>query len=73
MPNFCAVYDCTNRSNREDDRSFHRIPKVGENEGEEGVKLSTERRQAWFNAINRKDMDIEKNHNRVCSDHFVSG
>ena len=75
MVKFCAVYDCSNRSDREKTKSYYRIPQVVTKQGKEALKLSTERRGKWINAINRKDLD-EKScepHHRVCSDHFHTG
>ena len=73
--NFCAVYGCSNRSNREKEKSFHRLPAIITREGSEIEELSRERRLAWIAALRRKDLTIEGNlsHVRVCSDHFQSG
>ena len=56
MVNFCAVYNCANRSGREKDKSFYRIPKVTLKQGPEGENLSRTRREKWLNAISRTDI-----------------
>ena len=73
MVNFCAVYGCSNRSNREKDKSFFRIPKVPVNCDDLTRNLSTERRHLWITRINRKNAELSGSHHRVCSDHFISG
>ena len=47
MVNYCKVIGCTNRSDREIDRKFFRLPAVIANQGEECRKLSEERRRRW--------------------------
>eukprot|EP00795_Rhopilema_esculentum_P001849 gene1849-16342_t len=69
----CAVYGCSNRSNREKDKSFFRIPKVPVNCDDLTRNLSTERRHLWITRINRKDTELSGSHHQVCSDHFISG
>ena len=69
----CAVIDCTNRSTRETEKSFFRIPKVVSHQGEKVQELSEERRKKWINNFNTKDFDPELDHYRVCSDHFMEG
>ena len=54
MVKFCAVYDCSNRSNREKTKSYYRIPQIVTKQGKEALKLSTERRRKWMNAIFNK-------------------
>ena len=73
MVNFCAVFGCSNRSNRETNKSFYRLPKEVKNQGEDGRILSKLRRDKWLSAINRKDLNPESTHIRICSDHFLSG
>ena len=74
MVKFCAVYGCSNRSNRERDRRFFSIPAVIKHSDEQTRVLSRERRAKWLAAIKRKDLTEEKIRNAsVCSDHFSSG
>nr|XP_047146385.1 uncharacterized protein LOC124819165 [Hydra vulgaris] len=73
MVNFCAVFGCSNRSNREKGKSFFRLPKVVCNQGDDGKILSKERREKWINAINRVGNYPDVFHTRICSDHFISG
>ena len=70
--NFCAVSGCSNRSNREKDKSCFSIPKNLLHGDEEMRALSVKRRREWFSMINRKDTDLTASHHRVRSDLFVS-
>ena len=40
MPGFCAVFNCSNRADREKDKSIHRFPSIVKNNGKKGLKLS---------------------------------
>ena len=74
MMNFCAVVGCGNRSNREKEKSFYRLPAVITAQGKETEQLSDKRRQSWLAAIRRKDIKVSSYaYIRVCSDHFVCG
>ena len=74
MPSFCAVFNCSNRADREKDKSYYRFPSIIRNNGEEGLKLSKLRREKWIAQICRKDLTERKLENtRVCSDHFLTG
>ena len=77
MPNNCAVYGCGHNSKHDKDRfSFYHFPAIIKHQGQEKMRLSNERRQAWINNISRdrKDLTSEKiEHTHVCSDHFISG
>ncbi|XP_065639959.1 uncharacterized protein LOC136072629 [Hydra vulgaris] len=73
MVNFCAVFGCSNRSNREKGKPFFRLPKVACNQGDDGKILSKERRQKWINATNRVGNYPDILHTRICSDHFITG
>ncbi|CAH3156513.1 unnamed protein product, partial [Pocillopora meandrina] len=42
MVNFCAVYECSNRSNREKDRSYFRLPAIITRSNDEKQALSKE-------------------------------
>ena len=51
MVNFCAVYGCSNRSNREKDRSYFRLPAIITRPNDEKQALSKERRATWLAKI----------------------
>ena len=73
MVNFCAVYGCSNRSNREKDRSFFRLPAIITRPNDEKQAFSKERRATWLARIQRDDLSSNPNDFvRVCSDHFLS-
>ena len=40
MPGFCAIFNCSNRADREKDKSIHRLTSVVKSNGKEGLKLS---------------------------------
>ncbi|XP_013406439.1 uncharacterized protein LOC106170924 [Lingula anatina] len=72
MPSFCAVFGCSNRRNRENDRSYYRLPKVITHQGDQTKELSQARRDKWLSNIGRSDIkESSYEHIRVCSDHFV--
>jgi len=74
MVNFCAVFGCSNRSNRNKDKRFFRIPTVKSNVGDNLKLLQKQRQSEWVKRIKREDLTSAKYANaRVCSDHFVSG
>ena len=61
MPNvICCVPGCSNRSDRETDRSYHCLP----------LKDKPILR-AWIHKIGRSNLSLKSN-TRVCSDHFVN-
>ena len=73
---FCCVYGCTNSEGNDvkhQAASFHRIPKVISHHDEETRKMSQLRREKWFNAIKRKDINVDATYYRVCSLHFSTG
>ena len=45
MPSFCAVFNCSNRDDREEDKSDYRFYQNVKNNGKEGLKLSKARRE----------------------------
>ena len=74
MVHFCAVFACSNRSNREKNRRFFRLPAVKSNVNVNKKQLQLERQKEWLRRIRREDLTPEKFANaRVCSDHFISG
>ena len=56
MPSFCAVFNCSNRADREKDKSNYRFPSIVKNNGKEGLKLSKVRREKWLAKSFRKDL-----------------
>lgn len=74
MVNFCAVINCSNRADRNKDKSFYRLPSVITNEGEEMKKITEDCRRKWLENIKRSDIKpTNYQHTRVCSDHFIKG
>ena len=45
MLSFCAVFNCSNRADKEKDKSDHRFLSIVENKGKEGLKLSKVRKE----------------------------
>ena len=54
MPSFCAVFNCSNRADREKDKSNYRFPSNVKNNSKEGLKLWKVRREKWLAHIFRK-------------------
>ena len=74
MVNFCAVFNCSNRSDRESDRSYYRLPAIVKRNNKKKQELSRERRALWLSRIRREDLSSDPPEwVRVCSDHFISG
>lgn len=73
MPQFCAVFGCSNRSNREKGKGYYRVPKVIVHRGEKWKKLSEQRRKKWIANLRLKTKGAETAYARVCGDHFVKG
>ncbi|KAI0237042.1 hypothetical protein LSAT2_012488 [Lamellibrachia satsuma] len=73
MVNYCNVYGCSNKGDREVDRSFFRIPAVIRNQGEVCETLSSRRRRQWLANLNQDFTGKNLGNVRVCSDHFLSG
>ena len=48
MPSFCAVFNYSNRADREKNKSNYHFPSVVKNNGKEGQKLSKVRREKWL-------------------------
>ncbi len=70
----CAVVGCGNRSKRDKNKSFFRLPTVLTHQGTETESLSRKRQKSWLAKIRREDISSEQYYNiRVCSDHFISG
>lgn len=76
MVSSCCVVGCTNRVRRDNGKRFFRFPKVNKNHLPTLQKLTSERREKWISAVNRKSSsgkEINYNGLRVCSDHFTLG
>lgn len=73
MPYACAVLGCTNRSNREKDRRFFRVPKEISHKGKIVKDFTKRRRGRWLANLSLLSKGAESIHARVCSDHFVKG
>ena len=71
MVNYCRVLGCHNRSDRESDRQFYRLPEIITREGEKTQELSSERRRLWLAKLNQDFTGKNLKNIRVCSDHFV--
>ena len=48
MQSFCAVFNCSNRADREKNKSNYRFPSIVKNNGKEGLELSKVRREKWL-------------------------
>ena len=57
MVNCCSVFGCFNRSDREKDRSFYRLPKIITHFDKQTKERSTERRSKWLSNIRRADLE----------------
>ncbi|XP_005814959.3 zinc finger protein 280D isoform X1 [Xiphophorus maculatus] len=73
MPGVCVVYGCFNRSNREKDKRYFRVPKVVGHKGVNFKELTEKRREAWINNLRLNARAAQSIHARVCSDHFLTG
>ena len=60
MPSFSAVLNCSNRADREKNKSNCFFPSVVKNNGKEGLKLSKVRREKWLAQIFGKDLTERK-------------
>ena len=73
MVNSCAVFGCSNHSNREKDKSYFRIPAIVTRSNAKKQALSIERRARWLSRI-RRDLGADPSEfHRVSEDHFISG
>ena len=74
MVHFCAVFGCANRSKRDKDERFFRLPSVKPSVGQEIKSAQENRGNEWLKRIKRQDLTPGKfERARICSDHFVSG
>ena len=56
MQIFCAVFNCSNRGDREKNKSNYRFPSIVKNNGKEGLTLSKVRREKSLAQIFRKGL-----------------
>ena len=73
MTRSCAVLGCSNRSNREVDKSYNRVPKEVVHKGAKVQKISKRRREKWLSNLSLSSCGAKSKHARICSDHFVKG
>ncbi|XP_034079283.1 uncharacterized protein LOC117550834 [Gymnodraco acuticeps] len=73
MPVCRVVYGCSNRSGREKNKRFYRVPKVVVHKAEQFKKLTEERREKWLSNLHLRSGGAESSNARVCSDHFIRG
>ena len=73
MVNYCRVLGCHNRSDRETQLQYYRLPKVIKNQGEECERLSDKRRRLWIARLQQNFSGKNLENIRVCSAHFISG
>ena len=65
---FSSVFICSNRADREKDKSIHRFPSTVENDGKEGLKHSKVRRGKGLPQIFRKyltERKLERTRTRI--------
>ena len=60
MASLCAVFNCSNRADREEDKSNYRFPSIVKNNGKGGLKLSKVKREKWLAQIFRKNLTERK-------------
>ena len=68
MPSSCAVFNCSNRADREKDMSNYRFPSIVKNNGKEALKLSKVRRRKWLAQTFRKvltERNLERTRSRI--------
>ena len=73
MPDVCSVYECSNRSNRESEKSYFRVPKIITHKGKKCREFTERRRLKWLANLKLCSKGIESPNARVCSDHFIKG
>ena len=56
----CAVFNCSNRADREKNKSNYHFPSIVKNNGKEGWMLSKKRREKLLAQIFRKDLNERK-------------
>ena len=70
----CLIVGYGNRSGRDKELYFAKVPSIIDNQGKEARELSEQRRSRWISAIGRDDLtDTIFENDRVCEKHSVSG
>ena len=75
MPSFCVVLNCSNRVDREKNKSNYHFSSIVKNNGKEGLKLSKLRREKWLAEIFREDVTekkLEKTRIKIMLSSFLS-
>ena len=68
----CNMATCGNRSTRDKDKSYFRLPKGITHQGSKTYELSKRRRDEWLPKIKREYITPKQYPDiQVCSDHFV--
>ncbi|XP_051804830.1 uncharacterized protein LOC110961112 isoform X3 [Acanthochromis polyacanthus] len=73
MPFACVVLGCSNRSNREIDKGYFRVPREEIKKGPRTKDFTKRRREKWLANISLSSKGAESKNARVCGDHFVKG
>ena len=60
MASFCAVFNCSNRADREEGKSNYRFPSIFKDNGKGGLKLSKVKKEKWLAQIFKKDLTERK-------------
>ena len=60
MSSFCVIFNCSNRADRQKNKSNYHFPSIIKNNGKEGLKLSKVRRKKWLAQIFRKNLTERK-------------
>ncbi|EDO32538.1 predicted protein [Nematostella vectensis] len=73
MPYNCSVQGCSNRSSRDRQKSYFRIPRCVSHKSVRLREVTLRRREKWLKNLAGSTKLIASPHARVCSDHFVKG
>ncbi|XP_041349328.1 uncharacterized protein LOC121368655 [Gigantopelta aegis] len=73
MVNYCRVVGCHNRSDRETQLMYYRLPKVIKSQGKDWENLTSERRRLWLQCLQQNFDGKNLENIRVCSAHFITG
>ena len=60
LRSFCVLFNCSNRADREKNKSNYCFPSIVKNNGKEGLKPSKVRKEKWLAQIFRKDLTERK-------------
>lgn len=70
MPFACVVLGCSNRSNRESDKGYFRVPREDIKKGPRTKDFTKRRREKWLANISLSSRGAESKNARVCGDHL---